>query len=162
MNITLLLSKIGLSSNLSQDMTLILFIALISFVYGMVLGKKKLMSILVSIYIAFAIISVVPIEISYKAYVFLGLLVVLTLVSRKIFDIHFASGGSAFMWRIFIVSFFQVILIISVMLSMLPQADALSYVSSTAYSYLVSGWAPLTWMAIPLVAMFILHRKSRY
>jgi len=162
MNISLLLSKFGLSSNLSQDMTLILFVALVGFVYGMVLGKHKLMSVLVNIYVSFAVINVIPEKTGYEIYIFLGLLLVLTILSRKVFDVYFASGGSAFMWRIFTVSFFQVILIISILLSMLPKKEALSYVSSTAYNYLVVGWAPLAWMCIPLVAMFVLHRKSRY
>jgi len=162
MNISLLLSKVGLSSSLSQDMMLIIFVALVGFIYGMVLGKHKLMSVLVNIYVAFAIINVIPEKNDYEIYIFLGLLVALTILSRKVFDVYFASGGSAFMWRIFTVSFFQIILIISILLSMLPKQEALSYVSSTAYGYLVVGWAPLVWMCIPLIAMFILHRKSRY
>ena len=81
MNITLLLSKIGLSTSLSQDVTLVLLIALISFIFGMVLGKHKLMSVLVNIYVSFAVISVVPKEIftqtDYKFIAFIILLAVL-------------------------------------------------------------------------------------
>jgi hypothetical protein len=166
MNITLLLSKIGLSSNLSQDVVLILFIALVSFIFGMVLGKHKLMSVLVNVYVSFAVIAVVPKEIftqaDQKVLAFIVLLAILTVISRKIFDISFASGGSAFMWRVFVVSFLQVALILSIVLSLIPKKEALTYVSNNAYNYLVVGWAPLFWMLIPLVCMFLLYRKSKY
>ena len=166
MNITLLLSKIGLSTSLSQDVTLVLLIALISFIFGMVLGKHKLMSVLVNIYVSFAVISVVPKEIftqtDYKFIAFIILLAVLTVLSRKIFDISFSSGGSAFMWRVFVVSFLQIALILSIILSLVPKKEALTYVSSTAYGYMVVGWAPLFWMLIPLVCMFLLYRKNKY
>ena len=166
MNITLLLSKIGLSSNLSQDVMLVLFVALVSFVFGMVLGKHKLMSVLVNIYVSFAVMSVVPKEMfsqtDYKVFAFLILLAVLTVLSRKIFDISFSSGGSAFMWRVFVVSFLQVALILSIVLSLVSKKEALAYVSSSAYEYLVIGWAPLFWMLIPLVCMFLLYRKNKY
>lgn len=166
MNITLLLSKIGLSTNLSQDVTLLLFVILVSFVYGMVLGKHKLMSVLVNLYVSFAVVSVIPSEIisqsDYRIYAFLGILLILTLISRRIFDVSFASGGSAFMWRIFVISFLQVALALSIILSMISKKEALQYVSNDAYTYLVVGWAPLFWMLIPLVGMFLLYRKSKY
>jgi len=166
MNITLLLSKIGLPANLSQDVTLIIFVAFVSFVYGMLLGRHKLMSILVNVYVSFAVISVVPEKIfkaeNQKVFAFLILLVILTFVSRKIFDIAFASGGSALIWRVFVVSFLQVALVLSIVLSLIPKKEALAYVSNTAYNYLVVGWAPFFWMIIPLIAMFLLYRKSKY
>ena len=151
---------------MSQDVILVLFLALISFVFGMVLGKHKLMSVLVNVYVSFAVVSVVPKEIfnqaDQKALAFIVLLAILTLISRKIFDISFASGGSAFMWRVFVVSFLQVVLILSIVFSMLPKKESLTYVSNNAYGYLVIGWAPLFWMLIPLVCMFLLYRKSKY
>jgi len=145
---------------------LLLFVALVAFIYGMVLGKHKLMSVLVNVYVSFAVVSVIPEKIfkaeNQKVLAFIVLLVILTFISRKIFDIAFASGGSALIWRVFVVSFLQVALVLSIILSLIPKKEALVYVSSNAYNYLVIGWAPLFWMVIPLIVMFLLYRKSKY
>jgi len=166
MNLNLLLGKLGISTQLTQDISLIIVILLLSFIYGMLLGKHKLMSVLVNIYVSFAVVSVIPEKIfkaeNQKVLAFIILLVILTFISRKIFDISFASGGSALVWRVFVVSFLQVALVLSIVLSFISKKEALVYVSANAYNYLVFGWAPFFWMIIPLVVMFLLYRKSKY
>jgi hypothetical protein len=164
MNVTLLLSKIGLSPNLSQDVMLVLFIALLSFIYGMVLGKYRVMNILINIYISFAIIQVVPNALikddQMKVVVFFVLLVLLTIVSKRFYDISFSGAGSSFLWRIFVVSFLQIVLILSIIFSILPEKEALAYVSPSAFGYLVSGYFPLFWMVFPLIFLFFLCKKG--
>jgi len=164
MNITLLLSKLGLSPNLSQDVTLIFFIAFVSFIYGMVLGKYRVMNILINIYISFALIQVAPEGLlkngQAKMIAFFILLVLLTIVSKRFYDIYFSGAGSSFLCKIFVVSFLQIILILSIIFSILPKGDALAYVSSSAYGYLVSGYFPLFWMAFPLIFLFFLCKRG--
>jgi len=164
MNITLLLSKLGLSPNLSQDVTLILFIAFLSFIYGMVLGKYRVMNILINIYISFALMQVVPKEFlknsQIEVIVFFVLLVLLTILSKRFYDISFSGAGSSFLWRIFVVSFLQIVLVLSIIFSILPKSEVLNYVSPTAYEYLVSGYFPLFWMAFPLIFLFFLCKRG--
>lgn len=164
MNITLLLSKIGLSQKLSQDVMLILFIALVSFVYGMLIGRSRIMTVLVNIYIAFAVVMVIPKEMALdattRALVFLGLAAGLTVLSKKFFDLSFSGAGSSFLWRIFSMSFLQVVLMLSIVLTIIPKKEALVYVSTSALGYLTAGWAPFVWMALPLIYMLFLYRKN--
>lgn len=165
MDLNLLFSKIGISYQLTQNITLLLFIALTGFVYGTFVGRYKLMTVLINIYISFAILRAIPGDM-LKDYtslvlVFFILLIGLTLASRRFFDISFSGSGPGFLWRVFSMSFLQVILIISITLSIVPKKVALLYISPAAYQYLASEWALLTWMAIPLVYMFFLYRRDR-
>lgn len=163
MNLTLILSKLGLSQKLSQDIMLILFIALVSFVYGMLIGRYRLMTVLINIYVAFAIIVVVPVSLladyNTKLIAFFVILIGLTLLSKRFFDISLSSNGSGFLFRVFSMSFLQMTLLLSIVLSFLPLKVAMEYVSKNAYGYLVADWAMLFWMVAPLVYMFFIYKK---
>jgi hypothetical protein len=164
MNLNYLLSQVGLSQKTGQDVVLVLFVALVGFIYGMLIGRSKIMTVLVNIYVAFAIITVIPKELVIdpmtKVFIFLGMIIALTFLSRKFFDLSFSGAGPSFLWRIFSMSFLQVAMVLSVILAIIPKKDALVYVSTSAYGYLTLGWAPLVWMALPLAYMLFLYRKS--
>jgi len=166
MNITLLFSKLGLSPQMSQNVMLIIFIALVSFVYGMLLGKHKLMTVLINIYVAFAVVSVIPkgfiTDYNQKILIFLGILVVMTILDKRFFDISFSGAGSGFLFRVFSMSFLEIVLVLSIIFSFTPAKIALGYISSDAYTYLVTGWAPLIWMAAPLAYMFFIYKKINH
>jgi hypothetical protein len=163
MNLTLILSKIGLSQKLSQDIMLVLFIALVSFVYGMLIGRYRLMTVLINIYVSFAVISVVPASLladySSKIIAFFAVIVGLTVLNKRFFEIVLSSTGAGFLFRVFSMSFLQMTLMLSIILSYLPQKVALEYVSKTAYSYLVVDWAMLFWMVAPLAYMFFIYKR---
>lgn len=166
MNLNSIIAQLGVPVQFTQDLILVIFLALASFVYGMLLGRHKLMSILVNIYVAFSVVSVAPKEIignySLKVGAFLVLLVVLTLLSRRFFDVTFSGFGSNNLWKIFTVSFLEIGMMLSIILSMLPKKDVLVYISANAYGYLVGGLAPLFWMAAPLIFMLIFYKGRRY
>jgi len=165
MNPNILLSKIGISASLTLDVYLFIFMALTAFIYGMLLGKHKLMTVLVNIYVSFGITATLPKDLTsdytIKVLVFLIVLVALTLMSRKFFDISFSGAGSAFLWKVFVVSFLQIGLILSIIFSIMPKKEALNYVSPDAFSYFTAGWAPLIWMILPLGFMFFLYRRNK-
>ena len=165
MNVTLLFSNLGLSSKSSQDIMLVLFVALVSFVYGMLIGKYRLMTVLINTYVSFAIISVVPHKIfpdyTMELLAFFIILILLTVFNKRFFDLSFTGSGSSFLWRVFSMSFLQIVLLLSITFSITPKKVALTYVSSTAYAYLTKGWSPLVWMALPLVYMYFIYKKVR-
>lgn len=165
MDFNLLLSKVGISYQLTQDITLLIFIALASFAYGTFIGRYKLMTVLINIYISFALVNVIPDNLLAKdtsiLFSFLILLVGLTLASRRFFDISFSGSGSGFLWRVFSMSFLQVGLILSIVFSIISKKNALVYISPSAYQYLASDWARFIWMAVPLIYMFLLYRRDR-
>ena len=163
MNFSLILSKLGLSQKLSQDVTLILIVALISFVYGMLLGKYKIMTVLINIYVSFALISVIPKDFlsdyDTKLLLFFVLVAGLTLISKRFFDLSMSGSGSYYLLRVFLMSFLQVALVLSIIFSIVPKKVAMEYISLDAYGYLTNGWMPAIWMALPLAFMFFVYKR---
>lgn len=165
MNITQIFSNLGVPQAMVQDVMLVVFIAFLSFVYGMLVGRYRLIPALINIYASFAIASVVPEsflpDYMSKLVLFLALWAGLTVFSRKFFDVPFYGAGSSFLWRVFSMSFLQDILLLSIIFSIVPKTEALGYISPNAYKYLVEGWAPFIWMALPLVYLIFIYKRSR-
>lgn len=163
MNPTQLLSKLGISASLSQDIILLFVVVFISFVFGMFIGRQKLLSVLINIYISFAVVNVIPpnyfTDPSYRSLVFLIIVIGLTLLGGRMFDIYLSGAGSGFIWRVFAVSFLEVTLLLSILISLLPKKEALSYVSASSYGYLASDPMKFIWMIAPLVFMFFIHKR---
>lgn len=163
MNPITILSNLGVPANLTQDIMLLLFAALASFIYGTLIGRWRLMTVLINIYAAFAVITVMPADLiadyNAKLLIFFILLVGLTLLNKRFFDISFSGSGTNYMLRVFLMSFLEIALVLSIVFSSVPKKVALGYISANAYSYLVVGWAPLVWMALPLIYMFFMYRK---
>jgi hypothetical protein len=163
MNLSLIFSQLGLSAKTSQDVMLFLVVALISFVYGMSVGRFKLITVLINSYVAVALLSVFPEKIfpdySYELILFFGIIIVLTILGKKMFEIPLSGSGKGFLWRVFVMSFLEVMLMLSVMLSIVPKKIALEYVSASSYDYLVSPNFAFFWMLSPLLFMFLIHKK---
>ena len=154
-----------MASNLTQDVTLLLVVALASFLFAVLIGKSKLAAVLVGSYISFALVSVIPKDyLSGNGYAFLAYLIIvvaLTLWGGKMIDISIGGIGSGFMWKIFVMSFLEVLMILSIVLSFLPKKDALVYISSSSYGYLINDPMRLIWMAAPLLFLLFVQRKGR-
>jgi hypothetical protein len=163
MNLSLIFSQLGLSAKTSQDVMLFLVIALVSFVFGMSIGRFKMITVLINIYVSVALMSVFPesffSDYTYRLILFLGLVALLTVLGKKMFEIQLSGSGKGFLWRVFVMSFLEVMLMLSVALSLMPKKVALEYISPTSYSYLVSENFALLWMILPLVFMFLIHKK---
>lgn len=166
MDIVSILSKLGLPENLTQDIMLALFVVFVSFVYGMVIGRHRMMTALINTYVSLALVNAIPkkmfTDYDSKVLVFFILLVGLTIFSKRFFDLTLSGSGSGFLWRVFSMSFLQIALILSIVLSIIPKTVALGYVSGDALDYLVSGWAPFIWMAAPLVYMFFIYKRINH
>jgi hypothetical protein len=163
MNLSLILSKLGVSQDMAQDATLLLVVVFASFIFGMFIGRYKLVTILINIYVSLAILAAVPVGYingyTQTLIVFFATLITLTLVSKRLFEIYISGSGSGFLWRIFAMSFLEVVFLISVVLSILPKKVALEYVSANSYDYLASPIAQFVWMIIPLAFIFVIHKR---
>jgi len=163
MNLSLIFSKLGFSTGISQNIILLLAIIFVSFIFGMFMGRYKLISILINIYASLAIVSAIPekylTDYSYKLIAFLLITVALTLAGKKLFEIHISGSGSGFLWRVFAMSFLEVVMLTSIILTFMPKKAALGYVSPSSYEYLASENARLIWLIAPLIFMFFIHKK---
>ena len=163
MNLNLIFLKMGISPNMAQDVTFFLVLILISFVFGMFIGRYKLITILINIYISLAILMTVPEgylkDYFQKILFFSTILIILTLISKRLFEIYISGSGSGFLWRVFVMSFLEVVFLVSIIISLMPKKIALGYVSDTTYFYLASPNARFIWMIIPLAFIFLIHKR---
>ena len=116
----------GLSKDVSADFSFFFLFAGLSLALGFFLGRFKLINILINAYIALAFISVIPTTILLasdyaKAGIFVLLLVFLTAIDKRLFDLHISSAGSDLFWRLIVMSLLVSGMLTSMLLSLLPR-----------------------------------------
>lgn len=150
----------------SGDLTLLLLMAGVGVALGMIFGRFRLVNILINIYIAFAAVVVLPESISdmfkySEVLLFFGAIVVLTLLGDYLFDIHMSGSGPGFFWRLIVMSFLEMGLVVSLVTYFVSRADVLEYISKNMYFYFASDYARVFWFAVPILFVFYLNKKSR-
>jgi hypothetical protein len=155
-----------LPKNIAGDLSLLFLFVGISLVFGFVFGRWKLINILINVYIALAFIGVTPLEVFStsvyaKAGVFIGLLVLLTAIDNRLFDLHISNAGTDFFWRLFVTSILVTGMIVSVVLSFLPKSIALGHISLVAYGYFASPFALIFWMVVPLLSLLFINNRLK-
>lgn len=153
-------------STIAGDLSLILLFVGVSIFSGFVFGRWKLVNILINVYIAVALVGIVPDEwfafsVYAKAGLFLVLLVVLTMFDERLFDIHITSAGTDFFWRFFVTSFLVTGSVISTIFSFLPKSLVLDWVSPNLYSYIASPFALMFWLIVPIFSLFVINTRLR-
>lgn len=158
--------KFGLPDILAKDISFLIFFFIISIAFGMVVGRFRLINVLINVYIAIAILTVMPKEVfsphSVVALLFFVVaVIVLTMVDSHLFDIHISGSGGSFFWRLFVMSFFEAGLIFSVLMSFWNEVTLLQFVSSDIYNLFVSQYARIFWMMAPLFILFFINKKEK-
>lgn len=157
----------------SWDLFIILFFVVASLMYGLSLGRDRLLVILVSIYMALAVVKHVPFITDFDASfnindtfalrvsVFLGIFVLLFfLLSQsalmRTLGVHSERGP---LWQVLVFSILHVGLLISVTLSFFPSSasDILSPLTKLLF---VGDVAKATWVLLPVFAMAFVGRSS--
>lgn len=161
MDFNLILSQLGIPANLTQDVVLLLVVTVVSLALGFLLGRAKLVSILLNTYISLALLMVVPGEYltnyTQRLLFFLALIVILTLVSKRAFEIFISGRG--YLWRVLVLSFLEVLMVLSVALSLVPSDAALAYVSLNAYTYLTLPIYHFVWLVLPLIFVLLIQKN---
>jgi hypothetical protein len=162
-----LFSNLGLPENISGDVSLFLILAVVSVGLGMYIGRFRLVNVLINIYIAVAILGVIPEKWLgssdvLQAVSFLAVVVFLTIIGDYLFDIHISNTvPSGFFWRLLVMSFLEMGLVFSIIISLLPKKMVLQYISESSLVYFSSPYAQIFWMVIPLVFLLFLSKRGR-
>lgn len=161
-----LTSMLALPKNIAGDLSLILLFVGVSLLVGFIFGRWKLVNILINVYIAVALVGVMPdswfaVSDYAKAGAFIALLTVLTMFDERLFDIHITSAGTDFFWRFFVTSFLVTGSVLSSIFSFLPKSLALAWVTPDLYFYIASPWALLFWLVVPILALFLINTRLR-
>lgn len=156
------------------DLFIILFFVVAAFLYGLSLGRNRVIIILISIYISLAIVKTAPYldgfstEVSlnnssvFQVTVFVGLFVVLFfLLTRGALMRTIAAKNSQGVWyQSILFSFFQCGLMLSIILSYLPQEMLNDHVSKNMQSLFISDPAMFFWLVAPILVMVVIRKKK--
>ncbi len=156
------------------DLFIILFFIISAFLYGISLGRDRIVVILVSIYMSLAVVSTAPYIGSFsteigindffvmKISLFLGVFILLFfLLSRSALLQTIASSetkGNFF--QIMLFSVLHVGLLISITLSFLPEAseESLSALTQTIFT---SELGRFIWIVAPIILMILFKGKDK-
>lgn len=158
-------AALGLSSSVGELITLFVVLLIVSTLFWLLIGKYRLYNILIDVYIALALLQVIlpvfpDLGKSTPMIVFLSLVLLFKLLDKYLFDIHISGSGMA-IWEVCIVSFLEVGLIVSIIMTYVSEKDILKYLSRDSLEYFISPWARLIWMVMPLLFIMIINKRSK-
>lgn len=155
------------------DLFIVLFFIVGALLYGLSLGRDRIIVILVSIYMGLAVVSNAPYLQDFNAEltinqnfvikigVFLGVFVLLFfLLSRSALLKTLGSNASGSWWQVIAFSFLQCGLMISVTLSFLP-AGTTDNLSPFVQQAFLSDPARFSWLVLPIVLMAFVKGKKK-
>jgi hypothetical protein len=167
LNIDQALQQVNLQ-NPTWDLFLVGFFVVGALLYGLSLGKDRIISIMVSIYMALAVVAALPdfvlnikVNESYTVQItaFLSVFIVLFfLLSRQAVLNSLAPSGEGKWWQTLIFSVLHVGLLVSVTLSFMP-VQILSRFSPLTQYIFTHEWTKFGWIAAPIVAMIVVGRN---
>ena len=162
-------SAAGFLSNPSWDIVLVLAFVGASFFYGVMMGKRRIISSILYTYIAFALYSVLPEKSVLPLLSFFDPFAARIVIFLVIFiGIYFLLGSrssrspvrAAVWWQVFLLSFVQVGFLFHIIIGFLPKET-------------VAGLAPITkklfanasltvwWFLIPILLLIFFRRWGR-
>jgi hypothetical protein len=156
-------------SNPTWDLFILIFFVVVAVFYGLSLGRDRIVGILVSIYMALAVVAHAPFlaefttsitineAFAFRFTVFIGLfLLIFFLLSRSGVARTLGSGGQlGSWWQIMLFSFLHVGLLISVVLSFLP-IDVAEHLAPITRTVFASDNARFFWLVAPILAMAVI------
>ncbi|EKE25875.1 MAG: hypothetical protein ACD_5C00011G0001 [uncultured bacterium] len=156
---------LGLSVTSAEIVTLVLVILAITVAFWLLVGRFRLHSVLINIYISFSLVWAIPKDVvgtspNLSVMLFLISVILLTLLGKYTFDIHLSGSGLAY-WQIFTMSFLEVGLIVSILAAFIGEKTLIKFVSKDALFYFTSPWAKFLWLALPLAFLVYINKRGR-
>lgn len=152
--------------NPSWDLLIIVLFLIAALLYGISLGRDRIIIILVSIYMALAVIQALPpfvlsIKIeeifAFQITAFVGIFLVLFFfLSRSaILRTLGSKAAQGRLWQVLLLSFLHVGLLLSIALSFLPAEIAQNFAPFTRMIF-TDPWARFGWITAPVLAMLLM------
>ncbi len=156
------------------DLFIVIFFIITVFLYGMSLGRDRIIVILVAIYMSLAVVSNAPLlnifgdadiqvgnYFAFKVTTFLGLFVLLFfLLSRSALTRTFGKLHSGSWWQVLVFSVFHVGLLVSITLSFLP-GEAVGHLAPLTRQLFASETSKFLWILAPIAAMVLLRSDDK-
>lgn len=155
-------------SNPTWDLFIVVFLLIGTLIYGFSMGRDRIIMVMVAVYMALVAATHLPYVPNFGASValsngfvikmstFLGLFVILFfMLTRSALSHAISSNGApGKWWHILILAFFQVGMLVSVVLSFLPP-DWLGNLSGLSKTVFVSPWGKFAWTLLPIFGLLI-------
>lgn len=153
------------------DLFILIFFAAFVVLFGLTLGRSRILTALLSTYIGWAVVSNLPYlteETSQKfnlgpvfvlKLIVFGVVLVLSFFFLARAGILPEEGGVGHLPHVFLFSIFQAGLLISIVLSFLPETTA-SGLAGITRTFFVSDIARFLWILAPIVSMFLVKKES--
>lgn len=155
-------------ANPTWDLFLVGFFVVGALLYGLSLGKDRIIAIMVSIYMALAVVATLPdfvlnikVNDSYTVQItaFISVFIILFfLLSRQAVLNALAPTGEGKWWQTLVFSILHVGLLVSVTLSFMPETILGKFSPLTQYIF-TNEWTAFGWIAAPIVAMILVGRN---
>ncbi|MBI2416287.1 MAG: hypothetical protein HYV33_06570 [Candidatus Kerfeldbacteria bacterium] len=154
--------------NPTWDLFLVGFFVVGALLYGLSLGKDRIIAIMVSIYMALAVVAALPefvlnikVNDSYTVQItaFFSVFVVLFfLLSRQAVLNALSPDGHGKWWQVLLFSVLHVGLLVSVTMSFLPP-NLLAKFSPLSQMIFTQEWTKFSWIMAPIIAMMLVGRN---
>lgn len=156
----------GMSQSVAADLSFLMMFCGLSLAIGVFFGRFKLINILINAYIALAFIVVLPGELYQtseytKAGIFILLLVFLTAIDERLFDLHISSAGTDLFWRLIVMSLLVSGMLSSMLLGLLPRAITKGLISEHVFWVFASPLAAVLWLAVPLLMLLFINNRLK-
>ena len=158
-------------ANPTWDLFIILFFIVSAFIYGMTLGRDRVILILISVYMGLAVIHAAPFldalepatygpnnVFAFRITIFLALFVLLFfLLSRSALLRTLAkSDAPGALWQVVLFSVLHVGLLISITLSFIPE-EFHNQLSEATRQWFIGEQAEFFWIIAPIAAMALIR-----
>lgn len=151
------------------DLFMILFFVTATFLYGLTLGRARVVVQIVASYMTVALLASAPFlgkleartplnhTLFYLAAFLAVFLILFLLLSRSAFHQHLSEGRGAW-WDVLILSVVQIGFLASIILSSMS-GWALGHLSPVTRTVFTSGPAPFIWTVLPIGALVIIRGR---
>lgn len=169
---TVSLEDLGANVNLGNptwDLFLAGFFFVGALLYGWSLGKDRIITIMVSVYMALAVVAALPEFVlnvkvnenyTFQITAFIAVFVVLFfMLSRQAVLNSLSPGSDGKWWQTLLFSVLHVGLLVSVTMSFLPPQILANFSDLTLYLF-TNQWTAFAWILAPILAMIFLGRSS--
>ncbi len=157
-------------TTLGMGADLVLFLGLIvaSFIYTAVLGRRRVLLYLTSVYVTLGVLSYAPFigrigEVVNSPgkiiYFIIAFIILFFILVRGVLGQVFSGGGYVSgWWQVLGLAFFQLGLLVSIFLSFLP--GDFKYFFPFSKIIFLDAWGRFIWLILPIVLMAALARKD--
>src|SRR3989338_7732151 len=156
-------------ANPSWDVVLVLAFVGAGFFYGVMMGKRRIISSILFTYIAFALFSVLPQEKVLLWFTFLDPFAAKIVIFLAIFTAIYILLGSrrsrspvraAAWWQVFLLSFVQVGFLFHIIIGFLPQ-ETIAGLAPVTKTLFANASLNVWWFLIPILLLIFLRRWGR-